>query len=235
MLSANQPDQRCSSISLGVARTRRAQALRPSRTRRGDLVPRRRSNVDDPEAVRLERRDSPGGEPIASGRDAAQAVAHRRGEQELEPSVRCNEPGDTSRYHRIQADDTAEQGAPREPDGHQRCQAGKLGRWRLGGGEDESYVRESALTRRPGGTTGGLGHRRRIGVEAEGEGGRLPGGRDEDRSTVTGADVDRHPLVAGNKFGELADVHLDEATSDDEANHARQDTRPGQRRAATAN
>jgi len=30
--------------------------------------------------------------------------------------------------------------------------------------------------------------------------------------------------VAGDEIGDLADVHLDEATSDDEAQHARQDT-----------
>jgi len=30
--------------------------------------------------------------------------------------------------------------------------------------------------------------------------------------------------VAGDDIGELTDVHLDEATSDNEAQHARQDT-----------
>jgi hypothetical protein len=39
--------------------------------------------------------------------------------------------------------------------------------------------------------------------------------------------------VAGNEFGDLADVHLEQAASDDEAKHDRQDT--GQRKAATAN
>ena len=46
----------------------------------------------------------------------------------------------------------------------------------------------------------------------------------EDRSTVARAGIDRHPLVAGDELGDLADVHLEEATPDDEAQHARQDT-----------
>lgn len=48
---------------------------------------------------------------------------------------------------------------------------------------------------------------------------RVTGGRAEDRPAVTRADIDRHPLVAGDDPGELTDVHLDEAASDDRRDH----------------
>jgi hypothetical protein len=60
-----------------------------------------------------------------------------------------------------------------------------------------------------------------MGVETEDQGCRLGGRGREDRSTIAGTDVDRHPLIAGNDLGELADVHLDEATPDDLLQHAR--------------
>jgi hypothetical protein len=41
----------------------------------------------------------------------------------------------------------------------------------------------------------------------------------EHRPAVARADVDRHPLVAGDDPGELPDVHLDEAASDDRGDH----------------
>jgi hypothetical protein len=115
--------------------------------------------------------------------------------------------------------------APREQDGHELRGCPEHVRRRLRRGQNESRVREPALPWSTGRTSRGLGHRRGIGVEPEGKCRRVSGRRGEDRATVARADVDRHPLVAGDQLGDLTDVHLDEAPSGDEANHAWQDSR----------
>jgi RNA polymerase sigma factor (sigma-70 family) len=91
----------------------------------------------------------------------------------------------------------------------------------LGGAEEEHRVGQATAPDRCHGTPRGPGHGSRDGIESDDQRGRLGGGGREDRSTITGADVDRHPLVAGNDLGELADVHLEEATPDDLLQHAR--------------
>ena len=124
------------------------------------------------------------------------------------------------------AEAAPQQRAPRESDGHQ---VGDARRGSAGSdsaaASDERGVRRGRPCGRARGAARRLGHRRGVGVDAEDEGGGLAGGGVEHRSTVTRADVDRHPLVAGDEIGDLADVHLEQAASDDEANHARQDTR----------
>jgi len=96
--------------------------------------------------------------------------------------------------------------------------------WRLGRGHDEQGILEAAPASRPGGATGRLDHRRGTRINANGERGRLRGGCGEHRSTVTGTDIDRDPLVAGNDMCDLTDVHLNEAPSDDCLDHAAHDT-----------
>ena len=78
----------------------------------------------------------------------------------------------------------------------------------------------SALGRRPGGATGRLGHRRRVGVDTDDERSRLRLGERQRRSTVTGTEIDDHPLVAGDQIGDLPDVDLDEAASNDRTHAA---------------
>ncbi|MFI5054323.1 MAG: hypothetical protein ACHQDE_08175, partial [Acidimicrobiia bacterium] len=65
---------------------------------------------------------------------------------------------------------------------------------------------------------------RGTGVDADHEGRRFRGGGRQHRATVTGPDIDRHPLEAGNDPGELTDVRLDEVPSDNGANHPAHNT-----------
>jgi hypothetical protein len=114
------------------------------------------------------------------------------------------------------ADDASQQRAPREVDGDAISAADELSRRALGGGDDEQRVRSSALGLGASGTTGCLGHPGGDRVEAEDERLRAPAGGLEDGPTVTGPDVDDEPRVRLGQSVELADVHLDEATPDDE-------------------
>jgi hypothetical protein len=91
----------------------------------------------------------------------------------------------------------------------------ELLRRRLRGSQHEQDVLESTLPSRSSGATRRLGHRRGVGIDPDHEGGRLRSGHCEHGSTITGADIDRHPPMAANDLGDLADVHLDEAPSDD--------------------
>ena len=53
---------------------------------------------------------------------------------------------------------------------------------------------------------------------------RVAGSGGEHRPAVNPAHVDRHPCVTGDEIGDLPDVHLDQATSDDESNHGREES-----------
>ena len=165
--------------------------------------------------------------------DTLELVAIGGGEEQVEAAGRCNQAGDTRGDRLVEAHAATQERAPRKRHGHERGPAAKHRRQRFGSREDEPDVVETALADRAGGTSRRLGHRRGARVDTEGKDGGLAGCRGENRATVTGAHVDRHPLVAGNEFGDLADVHLELAASDDEASHDGQDT--GQRKAATAN
>ena len=215
ILSTNQPDKRRPAI----------QATRPGRTGRANLVRRRLTNTLDREAARRERRQCARDETVARGRDAIEAVPLHRCNQELQGTGLRDEAGKAVGDCCVPTNDTPEQRAPGQADGDHVGETLELGGWRFGGSDNESGVRQATLPGGSGGTSRRLDHRRGIGVQTEDEGCRLPGCRGEHRTAVTGPGIDRYPLVAGNEICDLTDVHLDEATPDDETNHAREDTR----------
>jgi len=106
----------------------------------------------------------------------------------------------------------AQQRSPREQDSNLVGDAEQLGRRGLGGGQDEQQVRDGSAARR---TAGRLGHRSRVGVDTDDQGCRLGHGQRERRAAVTRTEIDDHPLVAGDQLGDLPDVDLDEAASND--------------------
>ncbi len=153
-----------------------------------------------------------------------QAVPDGRRQHQLQHAPGRNEARDAIGDQAIGADAAAQQGAPRKTH-RDEVGTGDEHRWeRFGAREHESRVREAALPGRSSGATRRLGHRRRVGVDAQHEGPGLPGRRGEDRAAVTGAHVNRHPREAGDEIGDLADVHLEDPTSHDEASHGRQDS-----------
>ncbi len=175
--------------------------------------------------MRLEGRSGRRHDPIDLRRNALEAVASRWREQQLERAAGSNQAGYAGRHRRLEADAASKQGSPREPYGHEVGRTGE-GRGRhLGCGENEPGIRAATLASRSGSAPGGLDHCRRAGIETEDEGCRLAGGQIEHGSTVTRSDIDRHPLVAGNEVGNLADVHLVELPADDESGHAGEDIR----------
>jgi hypothetical protein len=228
ILSAREPDERRASIADGSGScgsgARRAEAPSPGRPGRRDLRRAWLACRDELEAERAERRGGTGDEPLPARRDAVEAIALDGRSHQLDDAIVGDEARDSGRYDRVSADDATEQRAPREANGHEVCDASQLDRRPLGGGDEETRIREAALARRSCGASGCLGHPRRDGVETEDERRRLTGCGREDRSTIARAGIDRHPPVAGDEIGNLTDVHLNEAASNDEAQHARQDT-----------
>ena len=119
---------------------------------------------------------------------------------------RC--PGDPL----IRAEHAAQQGTPREQDPDLVRESEELVRRGFGRGDDEQQVRTSTLGEGRAARRN-LGHRRRVGVNTDDERSRLRLGERQRRSTVTGTEIDDHPLVAGDQIRDLPDVDLDEAAS----------------------
>jgi hypothetical protein len=148
--------------------------------------------------------------------------------------VEAVQPGDAVRWHdrrerhdraarreqrcrprerpRLEAQDAAQQGAPRERDGQQVHATGK-GRasQRLGTGREEASVLGTAARR----TTGRLGHRGRGRIDADDQGRGLEGCPSQHGTAITRAEIHDHPVGPGDQAGDLADVHLVDATADD--------------------
>jgi hypothetical protein len=197
----------------------------PRRTARPDFGGSRLAGELDLEAVRDEGRGRRGHELLAGGRDALQPVALDRRDEELKGTPLRDEARESRRDGAVPTEDAAAQRAPRESNGDEIGQTCKLHGRGLRRRDDERGIRNAALARLARGASGGLGHRRGAGIEPEDEGRRLAGCGGEHRPAVTSADIDRHPLVAGDEIRELTDVHLDEAASDDESKHGPEDTR----------
>jgi len=75
----------------------------------------------------------------------------------------------------------------------------------------------------PEGPPGRLGHGVRVGVDTDNETARLSRGPGEHRPTITGSDVDDHPVSAGDLLVDLADVDLEDPPADN-LSHAGQST-----------
>jgi len=161
-----------------------------------------------------------GGDPIErrpiEGSDAIEPVARGDRHERLDPSaLRAHKRGESQGRRVVEAEHAAQERAPRKPHGDGVGDAAQLRRRRLGGASDEQHIRQPALAGRPGGTPGCLGHRGRVGVEADDESPGIGRGGTKDAPAVAGPEVDDHPLVAGDQVGELADVHLVDAPADD--------------------
>lgn len=189
-----------------------------------DLALGRRARNDNIESVAGECAGHGGGERPRREWHAIEAVTGRRSQQQLQHPTRRYEPGNACGNPRIAADAAAQERSPWELHGDARRAVAELGRRRFCRGEDEAGIRQTALAGRPGRTARRFGHGGGDRVQAEREGSRFPGGGGEDGSAVARPDVHRHPLVAGNEIGNLADVHLEEAAANDELDHGRQDT-----------
>ena len=133
-----------------------------------------------------------------------------------EPRAGTDERDESARHRVVAADDATEQRTPWQRDRDEVRPADELPGWVLGGGEGEGDVRNPAVACGAGGTPGCVGHRLGVGVEAEDEGIRAAAGGLDSGPTVTGADVDVEPSIRLDRSDDLADVHLDETTPDDE-------------------
>ena len=92
-------------------------------------------------------------------------------------------------------------------------------RERLDAGGQEERVAETAAV----GASGGLGHRGRGGIETDDQGVGRGRGASQHGPAVAGAEVDDHPLGAGDPVGDLADVDVGGSAADD-VSHGPQST-----------
>jgi hypothetical protein len=143
-----------------------------------------------------------------------------RGEH-LDTAVGCDDVGDAAQHGPVQAQHAPEQRAPRERDRHERDDAGQRSGQRLGGPGEEQGVRQPSRRSGAVGSTGCLGHRRRVRIDADHQGVRLRVGARKHGSAVAGPEIDDHPIDSGDPLVELADVHLGDAPADD-LSHGRQ-------------
>ncbi|NJD30169.1 MAG: hypothetical protein FIA92_18035 [Chloroflexi bacterium] len=197
-----------------------AVAQEPAAPRGADLVGACGASLVEHEAEPPERTLGGGRDPCPIGGQRAQPIARGRGKGELQASAGCHEAGDPGRDRLVTADTATQQRAPREAHGDQVGGTDQRCRWRLGGGRDEQRIRQATAPRGPRSTPRRLGHRCRVGIETDRKGDRIRCGRRQDGAAITGPDIDRQPLEAGDEIGELADVHLEQATSFDDADHA---------------
>ena len=147
--------------------------------------------------------------------DAADSVGRCHGDRRGDPGTGPGERSDAPRNARIPAKDATKQRSPREQDSNLVGDADQLGGRRLGCGRDEQEVGVAATGRGAGGTARRLDHRRGVSVEPNDEGGRFGLGQRERRAAITRTEIDDHPLVASDQPGDLPDVDLDEAASND--------------------
>ena len=144
-------------------------------------------------------------------------VAFGSRHQQPQPAARCHQPSDAGRSRRVLTDGGAQQRTPREVDGDEGCKAGQLGRQLLHSRRDEARVRQSALSGRSRGTTRGIAHGLVARVDGEHQLVRMISRLVQDVASITRTQVDRDGRVRGGKVGQLADVHLGEATSSHES------------------
>jgi hypothetical protein len=144
----------------------------------------------------------------------ADAVTCRDRDRGADPRSRAREGSDPAGNPLVMTEKAPQQRSPREQDSDLVGEAKQFGRRCLGRGDDKQQVRNGSATRR---TTGCLDHRRSVGVDTDHQGCRLGLGQRERRATITRTEIDDHPLVAGDQLGDLPDVDLDEAASNDRA------------------
>jgi hypothetical protein len=126
-----------------------------------------------------------------------------------------DERGDAVGNPVVATQDTPEQRSPREQDADLVGEIEQLDRGRLGRRDHEQQVGPPATIDTARGAAGRLGHRHRVGVDGDDECSRFGFGERQRGAAVTRSEIDDRPFVAGDQSGDLPDVDLDEAASDD--------------------
>ena len=121
----------------------------------------------------------------------------------------------TTERHCVQAQDAAEQRAPGHHDRDERRGSRQRPRQGFGRLDEEDCVSGTSVASVPGGATGRLRHAGGVGIDPDDYGVRIGGGASQHRPTVTGAEIDDHPVGPGDPLVELADVDVDDAPADD--------------------
>jgi hypothetical protein len=146
--------------------------------------------------------------------ETVDAIRRDDGEQGFDAAVRADDRCHASKRDRIEAENATQQRAPGHRDRHQGCHSGKGPGERLSRlNQEHRVVRTTAGA--AGRTAGRFDHRRSVGVDADDQGTRFGGRACEDRTAVTGAEIDDHSVGQGDLLVDLADVHLEEAPADD--------------------
>jgi hypothetical protein len=117
----------------------------------------------------------------------------------------------------VETESAAEERAPWEVDRQLLGNPAQLGRRQLRGGDQEQRIREAAAAHWTACAQRGFGHPGGGRVDADDECARFAAGALDDRPAVAGPEVDDDTVGAGNPGGELADVHLVDASADDAA------------------
>ena len=186
----------------------------PRRARRCDLLACRRAHRDQLEPDRPPRGRHPRLLGGAEGVDALDPVRREDRREDYDPTGGRHDRGDASQDRQVEAHDAAQQRAPRERDRHERGDSGQRSGQRLGRLDEEARVRHAMGGTSTIGSPGRLGHRGRIGVDADRQGARLSGRPRKDGSAVAGPEIDDHPVGPGDPFVELADVDVADAPAD---------------------
>jgi hypothetical protein len=144
---------------------------------------------------------------LERGHPGAGVAGGRRDQQPQGPSG-PHDPGQPAQHRRLGGQQTAQQRAPGEVDGHQVGQAVQLRRQGLGRGHHEQRVGQPAPLGSAAGPSRRLSHRGRAGVHPDDQPVRVGDGRRQREPPVAGAKVDGCRPVAGGQVMDLADVHV---------------------------
>ena len=154
----------------------------------------------------------PPAHPLIEPSQRGHAVRWHDRDQRLDGGAGSSDRGKAAQRDMVQAEHAAEQRSPREEDADE---IGTASQWRgserLDAGGEEQGVRRTT----PVGSTGRIGHRSSRGVDADDKRRRLRRSAGEHGTTVARAKIHDHPVGPGDQAGDLPDVHLEGASSDD--------------------
>jgi hypothetical protein len=173
-----------------------------------------------PAGARLEAQLTVGGHHggwIEVRHAAGGRVTFRGRHQQPQHAAGGNQAGDGARTARIISDGGTQQRSPREVNRDEGGKAAQLCGQLCQSGGDEPGVRQAATVRRSRRTAGCLAHRGMARIDGEHQLGGMLGRPMQDVTSVTRTQVDRDTRVRGGQVGQLADVHLGEATASQES------------------
>jgi len=150
---------------------------------------------------------------IVEQRCGSRCVTVSGGKQDLQLAVRAQRRRDSLDQPLVRLEQAAEQRTPRQGDGDQGCAGMQRSRQLVRGGGQEHGVLQAATAGGCSRTARRIGHLCGIGVDAYDENVRVLAGAAQNRLTRTGSQVDDHVRVEIDLLIQLADVHLEEASS----------------------